>query len=67
MNTTPKQRVLDFVGRLSDALTTREIAQEVAILADIDDSEAEVAEGKFVEHEELFRRLRDRAKQCRTT
>ncbi len=54
--TTDKQLVREALDRMPETATLEEVIEELAILAAIQQGEADIAAGRVVTHEEVVRR-----------
>lgn len=54
--TTDKQLARDVLDRMPETATLEEMSEELAILAAIQQGEADIAAGRVVSHEEVVRR-----------
>jgi predicted transcriptional regulator len=54
---TVKEQVLGAIRRLPDDVDFRDVAEEVALLAAVNEAEADIREGRLVSHAEMKDRV----------
>ena len=57
---TRKERILNFLQKLPDEVSYDRVLYHVGVMRDIEAALAESERGEGVEHEELFRNLKDK-------
>jgi predicted transcriptional regulator len=52
-----KEQVLQAIVRLPDDINLRDVAEEIALLAAIEEAEEDIAAGRFVSNEQMRERI----------